>query len=636
MAKFITVLLIGLSVIALSACSVNTSNMGVAIVEISEQPSNASIQLQGDSISVEGSGVVIDGQLATITTAGSYEISGMLDNGQIVVDALDTDIVELILNGIDITYQNGAPIYVRNAKTTVINLKSDTVNLITDGVEYEFEDLTSNEPNATIFSKDDLIIAGDGSLVVTANFENGIQSKDDLIISGGSIEVEAVADGIKGRDSITIQGGNIQISAGADGLQSNNNEERDKGEILIEGGTIHIASGLDGIQAETYLMIEDGDISIVTGGGSSNAPIQVDKGMQGMRMPPTDGRFPIQGMPPPSGDAFPNNPPIEGPTERALQNENEITSSLTADESAESAKGLKAGLDITISGGAINIDSLDDALNSNDTIKFRGGEILIKSGDDGIHADTELEIDGGTITIEKAYEGIESASLIINNGQIHVISDDDGFNAAGGRDNSSMGGLFGQDEFNPIGEYGLEINGGSIYIDAQGDGIDINGSIEMNDGFVIINGPTMDNNSAIDFTGSFNINGGELIAVGSSGMAEMPSDTSAQFSVMHNFQSIQPAKTLVHIESQNGDEIFTFQPTKAYQSLLFSSSKLEKNMTYTIFTGGSENGEAINGLFSDGLYTPGSKVASYTITSVITGESIRDGFRGGPGWGGDG
>jgi hypothetical protein len=545
------------------------------------------IKLEGDSITFEGSGATVNGNTITITSAGMYSISGTLNDGQIIVDTQDAETVALILNGADITYSTSAPIYVSNAEKTVITLADGTENYVTDGASYIFED-AEDEPNAAIFSKDDLTINGNGSLTVYANYNNGIASKDDLKITGGSITVTAVNDGIKGRDSIAVKDGTITINAGSDGMQANNDIDAEKGYVAIESGTLDITAGLDGIQAETSLLVSGGDIAITSGGGS------IESSSSG-------GGFGVRGM-----GGNPN-------------------------KTDESAKGLKAGVDLTITGGEIQISSLDDALHSNVRITINGGDILLASGDDGVHADDVLTINGGALNITQSYEGLESVIITINDGNIRVVASDDGINASSGNGGAAASGMPGRGPgIFESGDNYLYVNGGYIAIDAMGDGMDINGPIDMTGGVVIVNGPTANNNGALDYAGAFNITGGFIVAVGSSGMAQAPSTSSTQYSVMHTFPSPQVAGTMVHIETKDGEEILTFVPTKAYQSVVLSSPKLENGSTYIVYSGGSSTGTVTDGLYSGGTYTAGTQVTSLTISSMVTGAGS-GGFPGGPG-----
>ncbi|MCW4016540.1 MAG: carbohydrate-binding domain-containing protein [Candidatus Bathyarchaeota archaeon] len=512
------------------------------------------VTLNTNSISVaDETGVIIDGTTLTITSAGTYSISGTLNDGQIIVDTSDEDVVRLILNDATISSTTNAPIYVANADKTVIVLADGTQNYLTDN--------KNNQENSTILSKDDLTICGDGSLTVTANTNNGIESNDGLVIKSGTITVTSVDDGILGKDYLVIKGGDITINSVGDGLKSSNDEEQDKGYIYIEDGTITITSTQgDAITAQTDLLIAGGTFTLTSGGGSSAYATDL-----------------------------------------------------------LSTKGLKSAVNIVIDGGDFTISSSDDAIHSNDLIIINSGTFDISTGDDGIHADTSLEINGGTFDITKSYEGLESALITVNNGNIQIVSSDDGINIAGGNDNSGFDGRARQDMFSTSSSdtYYLYINGGVIVIDSGGDGIDSNGYIEMNDGVVIINGPTSSMNGALDYLGSFKITGGILVAVGSSGMAQAPSSVSTQYSIGVIFSTTQSANTLVSIQTASGEELLTFKPTKTYQSIVFSSSELGTG-SYTIYLGGSSTGTLSNGIYENGTYSPGTQYTTFTTSGVVT------------------
>ncbi|MDF2615188.1 MAG: hypothetical protein K0S71_2974 [Clostridia bacterium] len=522
----------------------------------------ADIVLKGNVITADKDGVSIDGNKVTISLAGIYNISGKLTDGQIIVDTEDKEVVRLILNGADITSTNSAPIYVRNAKKTVITLAEGTKNKVTDSASYILEDTESDEPNAAIFCKSDLTINGNGSLTVNANYNNAVTSKDELKIVSGDMTINAAADGLRGKDYVAVKSGAITVNAKGDGIKSNNDEDAEKGFVIIDGGTINITAGEDAIQAETNILIRDGDISISSGGGSKN-------GIKIADMPPGMKREKVE----------------------------------EKSDDAVSTKGIKAEAHITIEGGTINIDSADDSVHSNSSLKINGGTIVAASGGDGIHSDDELEINGGNIDITKSYEGIESAVITINDGEVHVISSDDGINVAGENDGSN---------------HYLFVNGGYVAVDASGDGLDANGSIKVTAGTVIVNGPANSGNGALDYDGSFEMTGGYILAAGSSGMVQAPDTSSTQYSVMLNFESALPAGTIVHIEAENGEEVITFAPKKQYQSVVLCSPMLEKGSTYTIYSGGSVGGESKDGLYSGGTYTGGTKYQSFKVSDTIT------------------
>jgi hypothetical protein len=202
-------------------------------------------------------------------------------------------------------------------------------------------------------------------------------------------------------------------------------------------------------------------------------------------------------------------------------------------------------------------------------------------------------------------------------------------------DSSSTDGYTDQNEF-AAGENNIYINGGTIFIDASGDGIDSNGSFEMNEGMLLINGPTDNRNGPLDYDETFTIRGGFLVAVGSSRMAMAPSDTSTQYSVLYNFDAMQAGGTLLHIRPQTGQEILTYMPVKGYQSVVISSPALQNGETYLVYTGGSSTGTVTDGLYEGGVYTLGSKIASFTISSMVTRLGIEGGGPGGGGPGGGG
>lgn len=588
------------------------------------------IGLDGSAISVEGEGVSVDGSLATITAGGTYRLSGTLDDGQVAVDTDSEDVVRLILSGAHITSSTSAAINVIDAEKVVVVLEDGTQNTLTDAETYVYDDPDEDEPNAALFSKADMTIAGSGELTVTGNANDGIASKDGLIIAGGNITVDAVDDGIRGKDYLIVENGTIDVESGGDGLKSDNDADTTLGYISIEGGAITVNAGGDAIQAESDVLVGAGDLTITAGGGSG-AVIGED----------------------------------------------------------DSAKGIKGNVSVVIDGGTFAIDTADDAVHSNGSITVNGGTFVIASGDDAMHADARLEVNDGAIQVTTSYEGLESAVIVLNGGDIDVIASDDGLNVAGGNDGSGMGmgpgrGGFGggqgqggpgqggpgggqppaeqtdgeqtapaeqagdaqaapaeqdggfpagaagaADAFATSSDYYLEINGGTITVDAGGDGLDSNGSIAMTGGTVIVNGPTNSGNGALDYQGQFTLSGGTLIAAGASGMAQAPSDASTQNSVLINFDETLPAGTLVHIEASDGTEVLTFAPSKEFQSLVVSSPALVSGADYEVTTGGSSTGAVTDGVYTDGTYTPGASAATFTISSTVTQVGNRGGGRGG-------
>jgi hypothetical protein len=536
------------------------------------------IELSGANASIKGSGAEVKNGKVTITSAGTYVISGKLDNGQIIVDVQDKGTVRLVLNGAEIKSSDNAPIYAKNAGKTIISLEAGTENSVMDGTKYTLE-----EPSAAIFSKDNLVINGTGKLTVKGNYKDGITSKDDLKITGGNIQITSADDGLVGRDILAVKEGAITIQAGGDAVKSSNDADSTKGIVAIENGTFNLKAEKDGIQAETAILVADGTFNITSGGGSVNGTKKAEEGFGG-----------------PMGGKNNTNTPTASQTE------------------TESKKAIKAVSDIGIAGGTFNIDSADDSLHSNNNAVIEGGNFTITSGDDGMHADATLGIKGGKINITKSYEGIESSVITISDGEIHVTASDDGLNAGGGADGSSTNGRPGQNNFESLGSKKLNINGGYIVVNSVGDSLDANGSIYMTKGTVVVSGPTSNFNSALDYDATFEMTGGFLVAAGSSGMAMAPSDTSTQYSIAMTYPQTQKAGNLVSLQDSKGNSIATFAPAKEYQTVVASSPELKKGESYTIYSGGSSTGTVTDGLYKDGKYANGTKVVSFTISNSVT------------------
>lgn len=553
------------------------------------------VTLKGTTASVDAAGVDVNNSTITIHQAGTYRLRGTLTDGQVIVDTEEKETVRLILDNVEITSTTSAPLFIANAEKVIVILAAGSENNLTDGSAYTLADPEENEPNAALFSKADLTIHGSGKLTVNANYLDGINSKDGLLIDSGTIVVNAVDDGIRGKDYLVIKDGNISINTTGDGLKSDEEDDPSLGYIQIEGGSLQVTAGGDAISAQTKVMVNNGMLSLASGGGSSS----------------------------------------------------------WLDESL-SAKGIKGLVSVEVNGGTINVNAADDAIHSNSDITVNAGTLYLASGDDGIHADTTLTINGGEIEISESYEGIESSVITLNAGNLHINASDDGINVASGVDGSgTRGGWFGDpgggappqpggqpagqpggfglDAFNASGDYFLYINGGYVVVNADGDGIDVNGSAAMTGGVVLVNGPTESMNGALDYLGTFNISGGTLVAAGSVGMAQGFSESSSQNSLQINFETVLPANTAFHIEEKSGNSVLTFIPVKDYQSIVFSSPDLVTGSDYNLYTGGSAAGEVTDGLATMASYSSGSKYDSFSIDSILT--TIGNVFRQGPGGG---
>lgn len=594
----LTCLLICLFCFALAGCSganatddADNSANTVATIQVEEEDLDASwdaatatiITLAGETATVDGAGAAAAGTTVTINEAGTYVLSGTAAEGQIVVEAPDTALVRLVLNGVSLHNSTTAPIYCEEADKLLIILADGTENTLSDGEAYDFADETTDEPNATIFSKQDLTINGNGSLTVTANYNNGIGTKDDLIIVSGSFQVTSANHGLRGRDSVTILDGDLTIDAGNDGIQANNDEDTEKGWVALYGGGYAITAAHDGIQAETYLIIDDGHYTITSGGGSEEmfgggkAPGQMNPG--GQR--PTDpSQLPTENSGALTADT------VASSEETTAGEEDATTAETTSDSTSDSYKGLKAGTDLTVAGGQLAIDSADDAIHANGNITIHGGDFTLQSGDDGVHADGDLIVAPAAMTITECFEGLEGATVTVQSGEISITANDDGINAAGGSDGDTGG--FGTDSFTTRSNYVVSIEGGTVTIDASGDGIDSNQNIYISGGVLSIDGPSASANSALDYEGDCEISGGALLAAGASGMAQMPGSNSSQPSLMVNYSSGQSAGTTVELKDGKGNTIISHTSKRTFQNVIFSDPSLEDGTSYTLYTNGTE------------------------------------------------
>lgn len=646
-------LLLSLPLTFLTGCSADTGtappqNAGAAIQTTIGYEDNdyysdwasgtyETITLASDKIEYSGSGAAVSGTTLTIRSEGIYVVSGSLTDGQIVVDAGKDDVVRLVLNGAELYCNTSAPLYAKQAEKLIISLPDGTKNVLSDASAYHYETEDTSEPDAALFSKDDLTINGGGTLTVNANYDNGIKSKDDLRIIGATLDVTAVNNAIVGRDGVAVKYGSFTLTSGADGIKANNDTDTDKGLIEIEDGIFRITAAQDGIQAETTLSIYGGEFEIETGGGAALAPARQNTlmggfggGRGGMGMPDgqTPPELPQEGQQPNNIPDKPNFTPSDTVTNNAETEE-------------ESKKALKAGTALNIYSGKITADSYDDTIHSNGNVTVSSGILSLQTGDDGIHADAEVFITNGTISIPKCYEGIEGANITIDGGTIDLTASDDGINAAGGEEDESIGDGGPRGMGMGSGTNTLTINGGTISVSAAGDGIDVNGSVTMNGGTVVVNGPTSGGDGALDYDKEFIINGGTLITAGSAQMNQAPSDSSPQNSIVMTFPQEQAANSAFTLTDSAGSVLAAFAPQKSYQTVVISTPDLQSGQSYTINTGATVSGDATAGYYSTNADSAGTALVTFTAENAVTyvnesgvtegGMSGFGGGRGGPG-----
>ncbi len=435
------------------------------------------IALNGDIASCNSSSVVMDNGTITITAEGVYLISGTLNDGQIIVDAGDTDKVQLVLAGADITSSTSAAIYALEADKVFITLAEGTENILTNGGEYVAID--DNNIDAVVFAKTDLTLNGSGSLTINAQAGHGVVSKDDLVITGGIYTITAASHGLDGKDSVAIAGGTFAITSGKDGIHAENSDDASLGWLYIQDGSFNITAQGDAISAQGALQIDGGTFDLYTGEGSTSVEMT------------SSGQI--------------------GGVQRGGWTDQTPTAETQTAEDSTSQKGIKGESTYAINGGTFNIDSADDCLHAGGEMVIAAGEFTLNSGDDAVHCDDALTIQSGTFTIPYCYEGIEGLSITIEDGVFDITSNDDGLNAAGGADSSGFGG-FGnrqQDTFADSSDSFILINGGTFTVVSTGDCVDSNGSLTINGGTLNLtcNGS---GNTAIDCDGTYTNNGGDV------------------------------------------------------------------------------------------------------------------------------
>lgn len=560
---------------------------------------DGNITLSPDGSTSTDASVRIDGQTVTITQAGTYQIAGTLDDGALIVESAENAKITLVLGGVSIKNSTGAAIQIATADDVTIELAEGTTNVLQSGEEVDIATATEGEEasGGALQSKVDLKIKGKGSLTVLGYLNNGIHCTKDLKIKNGNISVTALGHGIKGKNSVTVSGGTVTVTSGKDGITSDETENEEKGFVTIEDGKIIITSAGDGVSAETTLTVTGGVISIISGGGSANAQQKTDN----MR----------------DWWDFDNS---------------------ASDDNSVSCKGLKAGKAMMISGGSITIDAQDDALHTDGDMTISGGECILSTGDDGVHAELSLTVLDGKITVLTSYEGLEANQITLADGELDITATDDGINANGGSDGFSggfgggfgggrggMGGSFGgrrNDTNNHSGDMTppdgnapsgnpptmpgqdaadstttddttdkqpvLLITGGKITVNADGDGLDSNGNLRVEDGDITVNGPSNGGNGALDIGtengGAGVIAGGTLIALGTSSMAENFGSTSTQCAFLVTMNSFGAGETITITDSQ-GTVLYTGVTVKSANSVVFSSPDLTVGETYTVTIG---------------------------------------------------
>ena len=427
-------------------------------------------------------GVTVSDGVITITKAGNYKLIGTYE-GQIKVEAADSDMVRLVLKNATITNSTGAAINVVEADEVVIYTASGTTNTVSDGSSYA--DTASGSPDAAIYSKSDLTLAGEGTLKVEGKYEEGIHTSDGLVIASGTLEVNAANTGIKGKDYVDILDGTVTVTASQDGIKATNNTDGNRGWVRLSGGTVNISADDDGFKAERVLEISGGTLNIN----------QANEGIEGQY--------------------------------------------------------------INILDGTVNVTSSDDGINAS-------------------YSTTSTSTESASTSTTQTAQRNQAAQG--NTGQGNAAQG--GQPPAGGGAGGGMGG----GTFEVV-DATINISGGTVTVNAKGDGIDSNGTATLSGGTVIVYGPFTGGNTSLDTNGDLLLNGATVTAANSGDMFEAPSTNSTSGYLKISNVSNLSAGTTAQVTDSSGNVVANYKVTNSSTALIVvSSSKITKGESYTVYT----------------------------------------------------
>ena len=472
-------------------------------------------------------GVTVEDGTLTITKAGTYKLSGEYQ-GQIKVETADSDAVRLVLDNANITNSSGAALNVVNADEVILYSASGTTNTISDGADYTATG--EDDPDAVVYSKADLTIAGEGTLKVNGNHEDGIHTSDGLVIASGTLEVNAANTGIKGKDYVDILGGTINVTAQQDGIKSTNDTDEGKGWTRLSNGTVTVNAGDDGFKASRVVEISGG--------------------------------------------------------------------SLTVEQSDE---GIEAQY-INVSGGDVNVTSADDGMNA--SLKTSDSESTDSSANTSDTADQQQNNQQQGSLPGGQQSGTSGTAQQQNNtqnqgnrnmGQPPAMpggNAQDGTSQNGtagtgqqGMDQPPQGGMPGGGGTFEVIDAAINVSGGNITVNAEGDGIDSNGVTTLSGGTLIVNGPSQGGNAALDTNGDLLLNGATVLSGSTADMFEAPSTNSTSgYLKLTNSSGFEQGST-VQVADSSGKVVANYKVTKSnVQLVLVSSSSIVKGQSYTVYT----------------------------------------------------
>ena len=465
-------------------------------------------------------GVTVEDGTLTITKAGTYKLSGEYQ-GQIKVETADSDAVRLVLDNANITNSSGAALNVVNADEVILYSASGTTNTISDGADYTATG--EDDPDAVVYSKADLTIAGEGTLKVNGNHEDGIHTSDGLVIASGTLEVNAANTGIKGKDYVDILGGTINVTAQQDGIKSTNDTDEGKGWTRLSNGTVTVNAGDDGFKASRVVEISGGSLTVE----------QSDEGIEAQYINVSGGDV-------------------------------NVTS---ADD------GMNASLKTS------NSESTDSSENTSDTANQQQNSQQQGSLPGGQQSGTSNQQQQGMGQPQPPAMSGTSQDGTSQNGTTGTGQQGMGQPPQGGMPGGGGGGTF------EVIDAAINVSGGHVTVNAEGDGIDSNGVTTLSGGTLIVNGPSQGGNAALDTNGDLLLNGATVLSGSTADMFEAPSTNSTSgYLKLTNSSGFEQGST-VQVADSSGKVVANYKVTKSnVQLVLVSSSSIVKGQSYTAYT----------------------------------------------------
>ena len=463
-------------------------------------------------------GVTVEDGTLTITKAGTYKLSGEYQ-GQIKVETADSDAVRLVLDNANITNSSGAALNVVNADEVILYSASGTTNTISDGADYTATG--EDDPDAVVYSKADLTIAGEGTLKVNGNHEDGIHTSDGLVIASGTLEVNAANTGIKGKDYVDILGGTINVTAQQDGIKSTNDTDEGQGWTRLSNGTVTVNAGDDGFKASRVVEISGGSLTVE----------QSDEGIEAQYINVSGGDV-------------------------------NVTS---ADD------GMNASLKTSNSESTDSSENTSDTANQQQNNQQQGS---LPGGQQNGASNQQQQGTGQPPTVSGTSQDGKSQNGTTGTGQQGM-----GQPPQGGMPGGGGGGTF------EVVDAAINVSGGHVTVNAEGDGIDSNGVTTLSGGTLIVNGPSQGGNAALDTNGDLLLNGATVLSGSTADMFEAPSTNSTSgYLKLTNSSGFEQGST-VQVADSSGKVVANYKVTKSnVQLVLVSSSSIVKGQSYTAYT----------------------------------------------------